>query len=72
MTDVTNSVFTQMIKAMQVATEGLAEGIDLAAADIGKGRRNGAIGALAGVDEHLESLAALISAIRVMHRNTPL
>ncbi|MBX8803349.1 hypothetical protein HBA92_21730 [Ochrobactrum sp. MR28] len=71
MTDITTSMFTQMIKTMQVAAEGLTERLDLAAQDIGDNRINGAIGALAGVDEHLDSLTTLIAAIRVMHRNTP-
>ena len=72
MTNYTTAVFTQMIKTMQLAAEGLTEHLDLAAQDIGDNRINGAIGALAGVDEHLDSLTALIAAIRVMHRDTPL
>lgn len=72
MTDITTSVFTQMIKTMQLAAEELTEHLDLAAQDIGDNRINGAIGALAGIDEHLDSLTALVTAIRVMHRGTPL
>lgn len=36
-----------------------------------EGRRNSAVGALAGVDNMLERLAALLSAVRAMHRIEP-
>ncbi|MCF7646909.1 hypothetical protein KQ944_18095 [Bacillus subtilis] len=71
MTDIATSVFTQMIKTMQLAAEELTERLDLAAQDIGDNRINGAIGALADIDERIESLTAMVTAIRVMHRGTP-
>ncbi|WP_411035739.1 hypothetical protein [Shinella sp. BYT-45] len=67
-----NPAITQIIKAMQRDAEDLMNQIDLAAGDIGEGRRNGAIGALAPVDATLERLSSLLAAARAIHRMTPL
>lgn len=67
-----NPAITQIIKAMQRDAEDLMNQIDLAAGDIGGGRRNGAIGALAPVDATLERLSSLLAAARAIHRMTPL
>ncbi|MCF1485095.1 hypothetical protein FS800_23480 [Agrobacterium vitis] len=72
MTDETKRVaFTAMIKAMQHEVTDLMERIDIAAVDMEEGRRNGAVGALCSVDESLERIASLLSAVRVIHRMTP-
>ena len=68
MADTKNQAFTAVIKAMQIDAMDLMDNIDLAAGDLSEGRRNGAIGALAPIDEKLERLAALVAAIRAMHR----
>ncbi|ANH05173.1 hypothetical protein [Shinella sp. HZN7] len=49
-----NAAITQIIKAMQRDAEDVMNQIDLAAGDIGEGRRNGAVGALAALDMSLE------------------
>lgn len=67
----TNAAITQMIKAMQIDCNELLERIDLAADDIGAGRRNSAIGALAIIDDNLERIAAMLSACRAIHRMAP-
>lgn len=67
----TNSAITQIIKAMQRDAEDIMNQIDLAAGDIGEGRRNGAVGALAPLDTSLERLASLAAAVRAIHRVTP-
>jgi hypothetical protein len=66
-----NAAFTQIIKAMQRDAEEIMSGVDLAAEDIGQGRRNGAMGALAPLDTYLERMASLLSAVRAMHRIEP-
>ena len=63
---------TQIIKAMQRGAEDIMNQIDLAAEDIGQGRRNSAIGALAPVDATIERLASLLAAARAIHRVVPL
>ena len=60
------------IKAMQRDAEDIMNQIDLAAEDIGQGRRNSAIGALAPVDATIERLASLLAAARAIHRVVPL
>ncbi|MCL7999174.1 hypothetical protein M8994_13050 [Brucella sp. 21LCYQ03] len=72
MADTKNQAFTAAVKAMQIDAMNLMDQIDLAAGDISEGRRNGAIGALAPIDEKLERLAALAAAIRAIHRTLPL
>lgn len=67
----TNTAITQIIKAMQRDAEDIMSQVDLAAGDIGEGRRNGAIGALAPLDVSLERLASLLAAVRAIHRVTP-
>jgi gamma-glutamyl phosphate reductase len=67
-----NAAFTQIIKAMQRDAEDIMNAVDLAAGDLGEGRRNGAMGALATLDVNLERIGALLSAVRAMHRLTPL
>jgi len=69
--DIKNAAFTQIIKAMQRDAEYIMSAVDLAAADIGEGRRNGSIGALAPLDTHLERMASLLAAVRAMHRLEP-
>jgi hypothetical protein len=72
MTDENKKVaFTAMIKAMQHEATDLMERIDIAAVDMEEGRRNSTVGALCTVDESLERIAALLSAVRVIHRMTP-
>lgn len=71
MTSPTNLALTQIIKAMQADAEDIMGRIDLAAGDIGEGRRNSAVGALAAVDTSLERLASLLSAVRAIHRTQP-
>jgi hypothetical protein len=63
--------FTAMIKAMQHEAVDLMDRVDIAAVDMEEGRRNSAVGALCTVDESLERIAALLSAVRVIHRMTP-
>ncbi len=69
--EIKNAAFTQIIKAMQRDAEDIMSAVDLAAGDIGEGRRNGAVGALAPVDAYLERLASLLAAVRAMHRIEP-
>lgn len=69
--DIKNAAFTQIIKAMQRDAEDIMSAVNLAAADIGEGRRNGAVGALAPVDTQLERMASLLAAVRAMHRIEP-
>jgi uncharacterized protein YeeX (DUF496 family) len=66
-----NAAFTQIIKAMQRDAEDIMNTVDIASADIGEGRRNGAIGALAVLDMNLERMASLLAAVRAMHRIEP-
>lgn len=66
-----NIAFAAMIKAMQHEAKDLMERIDLAEQDMNEGRRNGAVGALGTVDESIERIASLLSAVRVIHRMTP-
>ncbi|TWD54556.1 hypothetical protein FB480_103468 [Agrobacterium vitis] len=66
-----NIAFSAMIKAMQHEATDLMDRIDIAAVDMSEGRRNGAVGALCIVDESLERIASLLSAVRVIHRMTP-
>jgi len=56
---------------MQRDAEDIMSAVDLAADDIGEGRRNGAVGALAPVDAYLERVASLLAAVRAMHRIEP-
>lgn len=70
--EIKNAAFTQIIKAMQLDAEDITNQVDLAAGDIGEGRRNSAIGALCTLDASLERMAALLSAVRAMHRIQPL
>lgn len=63
--------FTAMIKAMQHEAMDLMDRVDIAAEDMEEGRRNSAVGALCTVDESLERIASLLSAVRVIHRMTP-
>lgn len=72
MTSNTNIAITQIVKAMQSDAEDIMNMLDTASGDIGEGRRNSAIGAVAGLDVPLERLAALLSAIRAIHRMQPL
>lgn len=72
MSETKNQAFTGILKAMQADAMEVMDRIDLAAGDMAEGRRNSAVGALAGVDDMLERLAALAAAIRAMHRVTPL
>lgn len=65
------AAFTQIIKAMQQDAEDVTNMIDLAAQDMEEGRRNGAIGSLCSIDDRLERLSSLLSAIRAIHRMTP-
>ncbi|MDO6967014.1 hypothetical protein [Rhizobium alvei] len=65
------AAFTQIIKAMQQDAEDVTNWIDLAAQDMEEGRRNSAIGALCSIDDRLERLSSLLSAIRAIHRMTP-
>lgn len=67
-----NAAFTQIIKAMQLDAEDITAQVDLAAGDIGEGRRNSVIGALCTLDASLERMAALLSAVRALHRIQPL
>lgn len=67
-----NAAFIQIVKAMQQDAETLMNAVDTAAGDLGEGRRNGAIGALCALDECLERLEAFNSAIRALHRITPM
>ncbi len=69
----TNSLaITEIIKAMQTDAEEIMNLTDLASADISEGRQNGAMGALCGLDHHIERLTSLLSAVRVIHRTAPL
>ncbi|WP_457587272.1 hypothetical protein [Ensifer canadensis] len=68
----TNTAITQIIKAMQADAEEIMNLTDLAAGDMGEGRRNSAIGALCPLDTHLERLSSLLAAVRALHRVQPL
>lgn len=72
MANTNNQAFIAVIKAMQNDAMFLMEQIDLAAGDLSEGRRNGAISALMPIDEKLERLAALATAVRAMHPTLPL
>lgn len=69
--EIKNAAFTQIIKAMQRDAEDIMNAVDLAAEDIGEGRRNSAVGALGPVDAQLERMASLLAAVRAMHRIQP-
>lgn len=71
MSETKNQAFTGILKIMQSDAMEVMDRIDLAAGDMAEGRRNSAVGALAGVDEVLERLAALAAAVRAMHRASP-
>ncbi|SMD02779.1 hypothetical protein [Rhizobium sp. RU36D] len=71
MSESKNQAFTGIFKVMQTDAMEVMDRIDMAAVDMAEGRRNGAIGALSGVDEMLERLAAMVTAVRAMNRVMP-
>ncbi len=49
-----NLAITEIIKAMQTDAEEIMNLTDLASGEIGQGNRNSAMGALCGLDHHIE------------------
>ncbi|MFC5445488.1 hypothetical protein [Rhizobium halophytocola] len=58
----------QLIKTMQASAEEITAILDLASNDIEEHGQNCAIGGLCGLDQHLEEVAAMLSAARSIHR----
>jgi hypothetical protein len=67
----TNAALAMIITSMKADAEQIMSDVELALGDIGSGRRNGAIGALAPMDTTLERLASLLAAVRAIHRTQP-
>ncbi|TCT37178.1 hypothetical protein [Martelella mediterranea] len=58
----------QLIKTMQVSAEEIMNITDLASKDIEENGPNCAVGGLCRLDEHLEEIAAMLSATRSINR----
>ncbi|GEM_PF-1637014 len=63
-----NSAVAGLIEALVEDAVELQSLVHLARGDMGDGSRNGAIGAMAGMDSILERMAAAVSASRAVHR----
>lgn len=63
--------FSQILNLIQQDARQVMTDIEMAAADLAEGRRNGAIGALIPVDENLERMTNMLAALRGLHRAMP-